>query len=348
MSIDRTRAGIAAAGSLMLALTACSGASSNAVPGESPAVPAALQRVTPNRAGHAASSLRGPAQGWLSPQAASGKNLVYVASDDGSNGAVYVYPTKGQAQKPIGAIVNGVSLPAGIAVDSGGNLYVTNTGTNTVTMYPPGQTSASVTYSNGVATPQDVTVGSDGTVYVANETGSPSGAGSIAEYPSGSTTPNRTLTLAGEYAFAAALDASNNLYVSWFSLSSFAVEIYKYAPGSSTGTNLGLDLPSYVFPVFDLAFDHSGNLVLAVESLDHNPPKAIEMFPPGATEPSRTIDEGGLVDVVEGIAFPKNPRIFYVASANDHDWMKLTYRKGIPRDVVNVGVPAGLALSPGT
>ena len=86
--------------------------------------------------------------------------------------------------------------------------------------------------------------------------------------------------------------------------------------------------------------------LIAVESLDHNPPKYIEVFPPGATEPSKKINEGGLVDVVEGIAFPKTSRLFYVASANDNDWMKLTYPRGLPRDVVDVIGPAGLALSP--
>ena len=340
----------ALAGALGAALAACSTGGSS-TPVTSPAqiggahVPAALARITPNRTARA----RGvpvTSHGWLSPRAQTGKNLVYVASNNSSNGAVYVYPSSGQDQAPIGTIVSGVSQPAGIAVDKSSNLYVANLGSSTVTVYPPGQLSPSTTYTQGVSTPQGVSVGTDGTVYIANETGSPSGAGSVTEYTGGSTSPSATITQPGMYAFAVGLDASNNLYVSWFDLSSYGIAIYKYAPGSTTGTNLNLDLPEYVFPAFGIAFDHSGNLVIAVESLNHNPPKFIEFFPPGATEPSRKIDEAGLVDVVEGIAFPKTTRLFYVASANDHDWLKLTIHRVIPRDVVQLTSPAGLALSP--
>lgn len=310
-------------------------------------IPLALQNITPNRNGRMPKRKGGPVRGFLSAQATSGKNLVYVASLAGSAGAVYVYPASGQAQPPIGTIVNGVSTPAGIAVDSGGSLYVANMGNNTVTVYPPGKTSPSTTYTDGVSTPQGVAVGSDGTVYIANETGSPSGTGTVTEYPAGSTSPSATIAQAGMYAFAVGLDASNNLYVSWFDLSSFGIQIYKYAPGSTQGTNLNLNLPEYVYPVFGIAFDHAGDLVIAVESLDHNPPKYIEIFPPGATQPKKKINEGDLVDVVEGIAFPlKTSRLFYVASANYNDWMKLTYPRGLPRDVVDVTGPAGLALSP--
>lgn len=346
------------AGALGTGLCACSAGGSSTPLTSSPQIanvggraatriPAALAAITPNRTGRApAGQPKVTLHGWLSPRAKTGKNLVYVSSDGGSSGAVFVYTTGGQAQAPVGTILDGISEPAGIAVDSAGSLYVANTGSNTVTVYPRGQLTPSTTYTDGVSTPQGVAVGSDGTVYIANETGSPSGAGSITEYAAGSTTPSATISLPGMYAFAVGLDASNNLYVSWFDLSSYGITIYKYLPGSTSGTNLNLDLPEYVFPAFDLTFDHSGNLVFAVESLDHNPPKFIEFFPPGATEPSRKIDEVGLLDVVEGIAFPKTTRLFYVASANDHDWLKLLLRRMIPRDVVQVTSPAGLALSP--
>jgi hypothetical protein len=338
--------------SLVAALSACS-ASGQSAPLTGSAnnaaskIPLALQNVTPNRNGRVPKNVRPKKlNGWLSAEAAGGKHLIYAASLAGSNGAVFVYPTSGQDQQPIGTIVNGISQPAGIAVDSAGSLYVANMGDNTVTEYAPGHLSPSTTFSQGVSTPQGVAVGSDGIVYIANETGSPSGTGTVTEYPAGSTSPSATIAQAGMYAFAVGLDASNNLYVSWFDLSSYGIQIYKYAPGSTQGTNLNLDLPQNVFPVFAIAFDNAGALVIAVESLDHNPPKYIEVFPQGATEPSKKINEAGLVDVVEGIAFPKASRLFYVASANDNDWMKLTYPRGLPRDVVDAVGPAGLALSP--
>lgn len=314
----------AASATLVATLAACSGGSQSGA-GAVPSAPAAY----------------GPAKAHAS-------HYVYVSSQLTSQGAVNVYSTQGQGQPPVATITAGISAPAGLAVDASGNLYVANSGNNTVTVYAPGQTTPSATYSSGISTPLGVAVGSDGTLYVANETGGASYAGSVTEYPSGSTTPSVTIELPGQYAISVALDSSNGLYVSWFDASSFDIAIYKYpSEGSSGGHNLNLDLPTYVFPAYAIAFDRGGNLVVPCEQLDHNPPKYLAVFPPGATEPVRKIKEAGIMDVVSGIAFPHwTSKLFYVAAENDHDWMALTYPRAIPRDVVNVGGPAGLALSP--
>jgi hypothetical protein len=282
--------------------------------------------------------------------AARGKRRIYVSSQSGSGaGQVYIYTARGQGQKPIAVITNGISSPAGLAVDPDRNLYVANSGNSTITVYPPGQTTPSVTYSDGVNTPYGVAVGSDGTVYIANLYGGQSGGGIVTEYPAGSTTPDLTITLPGENAVNMTLDASNSLYVSWFSLSSFAIAIYKYpTEGSSTRTNLKLDLPPLSFPAYAIAFDGKGNLMVPWENIyTGEPPNYFAIFRPGATEPKRKINITDLLSVVTGFAFvPSNTSLFYAAAENDHDWMELTYPKLIPRDVVNVGLPTGLALSP--
>ncbi len=279
---------------------------------------------------------------------AHSKQLVYVSTQYDSVGAVNIYSVKGQGQQPIGTITTGISLPAGLAVDAAGTLYVANSGNNTVTVYPPGQSTPSVTYSEGIGTPLSVAVGHDGTLYVANETGSPSGTGTITEYPPGSTTPSVTIALGYAFATAVALDSSNNLYGAWFTFGSYGIAVYKYpSEGSAGGSNLNLDLPSYVYPAFAMAFDNGGNLVVPCESLTHGPPKYLAVFPPGATKPKRKINEGGLLDVVSGLAFPSgNSKLLYITAENDHDWMALTYPKAVPRDVVNVSIPTGIALSP--
>jgi DNA-binding beta-propeller fold protein YncE len=273
--------------------------------------------------------------------------LVYVASNGSSSGAVYAFNPDG-ATKPVETIVAGISAPAGIALDSAGTLYVANPGNNTVTAYAAGTSSPNRTLSDGVAAPEGVAVDADGTVYVANEGANPSAdQGTVTEYPTGASQPSLTITQPGYDAFAAVLDASNNLYVSWFSLNDYSVAIYRYAPGSSQGTNLNLELKPGSFPAYALLLDRTGDLLVPYEPLDHNPPKYIGVFPPGSTKPSHKIQYGGLMDIVMGMAFnPDNTRLFE-SSTNDHNWMKLTYPRITPRAVVNVGLPTGLAYWPG-
>lgn len=318
---------LAASALLIATLAACSGAS----PSGAGAVPFARSATPAYR-----------------PANAHSTHYVYVSSQESNQGAVEVYSTQGRAQPPVATITAGVSAPTGLAVDASGNLYVANNGNSTITVYPPGMTSPSATYSTGVDAPSGVAVGADGTLYVANESGGGSYAGTITEYPSGSMTPSVTIELAGQIPFALTLDKNNALFVSWFSLSSFGIAIYRYpTEGSASGANLNLDLPSYVYPAYAIAFDRSGNLVVPCENLTHNPPKYLAVFKPGATEPSKKIKEGGLIDVVSGLAFPRwKSKLFYVTAENDHDWLALTYPKAVPRDVVNVGGPTGLALSP--
>ena len=289
------------------------------------------------------------AGGWIS-HTAGGKRLIYLSEsgNGGSNtGAIEIYSASGQTQPPIGSITNGIAIPQGIATDTAGNLYVANSGANTVTVYAPGQTTPSTTYSSGIGTPYDVTVGKDGTVYVANAFATVSGAGSVTEYPAGNTYPSLTITNAGQNAVAAALDSANNLYVAWYSFYTGGVEVDKYAPGSTNGTNLGLDLPAPSFPVYALAFDHHGNLVLWYEDLYHQT-KYLATFPPGATEPSATLPGGSFLDIVTGIAFPKSHKAIYVATPNVNEGDELMYPRGIPLDVIGLDAAAGVALSPGT
>jgi hypothetical protein len=285
--------------------------------------------------------------GWLSPAAKRGSHIMYVASAPASSGFVNLYSTQGQTQAPIGMIADGISQPWGIDTDAHGNLYVANNGNNTVTKYAPGSTSPSATYTQGIGTPYDVKTGRDGTLYVANATGAPSGAGSVTEYAPGSTTPKLTITNPGLYAFAVGIDKKNNLYVCWYDLSATAEYIYEYAPGSSSGTPLNLDLPAPSFPAFSIAFDHAGNLVTWYESYDHSV-KYLATFPPGATEPSRKEQGGSLLTIVSGITFPRMGGGVYLSSSNTNEADKLMYGRLVPLDMIQLDDATGNALSPGS
>jgi hypothetical protein len=286
---------------------------------------------------------------WMSPLAL-GQHLVYVSNS--YNSFVNIYPAAGQSQQPVGTITKGISGPEGLAVDAAGNLYVTNSASNTVTVYPPGQLNPSTTYSNGLAFPYGVSVGTDGTLYVANIMGGINGFGSVSVYPPGSTNPSLTLTLDQYYAVGVATDSANNLYVLWFQLSSYTAAVYKYAPGSSSGTNLQLALPIGMFPGNQIAFDGSGNLVLTYEDAKPQFRQHIVAFPPGTKRPIRKVDLGSLGNYGTGFAFSQSSDFLYIALANANVWVRLTYPKDpqaevLPRDLVNIQ-GNGLALSPGT
>jgi hypothetical protein len=214
-----------------------------------------------------------PGQGWISPDAAT-KRLVYVADEGGQ--AVYIFPQKGQNQPPIGKITSGLAAPNGLFVDKARKLYVCNFGGGTVTVYPHGAINPSKTLT-GAGSPIDVVVGVDGTVYVSNwDTGI---SGTLLEYPKGQTTASVTININGA-SEGLALDSGNNLYVAYNDATSNDGEVLKFAPGSTVGSNLGI----HVGYVGGETIDSQGNLLLD----DQNIP-GVDVFPPGATQPSNQI-----------------------------------------------------------
>ncbi len=191
-------------------------------------------------------------------------------------------------------------------------------------------------------------VGSDGTLYVANEGGVSSSFGSVTEYPAGSTTPNLTITLANQYAFALALDSSNKLYVSWFTGSRYIGSIYEYpTEGSDKGSDLNLDLGTNSYPAQALTFDRHGNLIVPVNSFYGIDPKYLAIFPPGATKPKRKISYGQMANVISGLAFaPGSSTQLYVVSQSYQNLLQLSYPKGLPRNNYPLNGPVGIAFSP--
>jgi hypothetical protein len=122
-----------------------------------------------------------------SSQAAKRK-LLYVA--DSLNSVVYVYNLNGNQHSPPPSytISDGISYPQGITTDKRGNLYVTNEGTNSVTVYAPGGQAPIFTIPN-LLTPTDVKVDGFGNVWVSNDPGF-GAQSSVLEFPAGSTIPS--------------------------------------------------------------------------------------------------------------------------------------------------------------
>ncbi|MEO6991610.1 MAG: hypothetical protein ABI202_08850 [Candidatus Baltobacteraceae bacterium] len=211
--------------------------------------------------------------GWLSPQAAGGSGLLYVG-DFGAS-VVTIYPRRGVNPSPIGQITDGISSPERLFVDANGSLYASVV--NAVTVYAKGTTSPSLTITNGISGPTGVTVDSAGTVYVSN-----TGTSTVTEYPAGATSPSVTLAIPGTPEDLC-VDSQGNLYVGGFFGSSGGV--LEFAPGSSTGTNLGI----VVGDAGGIEVDRNGNL-----ALDDLFGDAINLYNPGQTQPYRVISLDGL------------------------------------------------------
>jgi hypothetical protein len=217
-----------------------------------------------------------PDGGWFSPQA-DFDPLLFVA--DQPNQRVVIFPENGGPNPaPVGQITDAIAGPDGLFVDKKGTLYVCNFGNGTVTEYPRGQTTHSKTLT-GAGSAKYVIAGTDGTVYVSNFDSSSNGT--LLEYAGGSTTPTTTI-LIQKFPAGLALDTSNNLFVVFNSAASNDVEVLKFAPGSMHGTNLGIHLTGAY--AGGATFDKAGNLLLVDQSLP-----GVDVFPPGATKPSKQI-----------------------------------------------------------
>ena len=155
------------------------------------------------------------------------------------DGVITVYPAGSNGDAiPVAAVTSnftGISSASGIAVDSGGTIYVANAlfpenpcgeydGTSSINVYSPGSyaNEASVGRIAGENTilsfPSNVAVDSGGKIYVLNRRGGSACYGSVTVYPAGSEgdiAPSATLdvdTDGRDFPVAMAVDPSGNLY----------------------------------------------------------------------------------------------------------------------------------------
>ncbi|HEX3369513.1 MAG TPA: hypothetical protein VHS56_08060 [Candidatus Cybelea sp.] len=261
--------------------------------------------------------------GWLSPAAKSGKHLIYVA--DFSANAIEIYSTSGSNQSPIGKITDGISGPQGCFVDRHGNLFVANASNQTVTMYQRGATTWSLQYT-GFAYPTNVAVGANGTLYVDDLVG-----GKVVEFARGKTRSKRTILVTDPQ--GAALDAANNLYVSYNTGSHGGGPgtVNEYAPKSTKGTDL--DLP-IVWSAGD-AVDSKGDVVVADQGSGIGN-AAVYVFPPGSTQPSETINQG--IEDPFRIALDKKNRNLYVADPEVNKLLVYDYASGTLVNTITNGL----------
>jgi hypothetical protein len=221
----------------------------------------------------APSSLNGGFSDLISPDACA-KSKIYVADYLESDVEIY---SQDATAKPCGKITAGVSNPEGIFIDAKSTLYVANFIGNTITEYPHARKIPSITITPS-APAYDVFVGADRTLYAAEPT-----MDQVAEYAPGTTSPSLTLAINGG-TYGVATDKQNNLYVSYLSNSDGLSHVEKFAPGATTGTNLGFTVPF----AGELKLDKKNDIIIGDRNDD-----VIDVFPPGATAPSQTIPIAG-------------------------------------------------------
>ena len=238
----------------------------------------------------------------------NGGNL-YIA-DSGNNRVLYypigsttatrVYGQGGDfTTNAMNAGAVGLNTPDGLEVDSGGNLYIADSGNNRVLYYPAGKTKATRVYgqgdnfttndasasAKGLNIPMSITVDSGDNLYIADANNS-----RVLYYPAGKTTATRVYGQGGNFTtntdnkggisaaslvhpFDVALDKGDNLYIA----DTGNARILYYPAGKTTATRVygqggsfttnvdnkgGINAMSLFAPV-SVAINSSGNLYTA-------------------------------------------------------------------------------------
>jgi len=146
--------------------------------------------------------------------------------------------------------------------------------------------------------------------------------------------------------------------VLWFKITdpnTFAgdIQVNKYAPGSTKGTNLHLNIPGQgqIFPGYHLLVDASGAITLTYEKASDET-QVMLTFPAGSTTASRRLDFGSLGNVTGGFAFAQTGNFLFINLANGNVLLQLADPFPPPGEVLvryAIWVQAyGLALTPGT
>lgn len=227
------------------------------------------------REGNAASAQRAAtncSNGWLSDAARNGQPLVYISDSD----RIQIVPERPHNGRRVGRITDGISGAQGLWVDRDGSLYVANGGPGTITVYPRGCVTPSITYT-GLPGPKYVVVDHAGNIFVSNSDGT------VTEFLRGVTSPARTWKTPGTQADGITLDGQGNVYVTYRRTNEGYGSIEEFVPSSlsSEGHVLGMQInqPQGLVRL-------SSGVFLAVAT---GKPESIDVFPAGSQQLGKVI-----------------------------------------------------------
>lgn len=244
----------------------------------------------------------------------------------------------------------GLSVPRQIAVDSGGNIYVADAGSNSVKEIPASCTSSScvVALGGGFNQPWGVAVDSSGNVYVAD-----SANNAVKEIPTGCTATDysnsicTTTTLGGGFSVpdGVTVDSSGNIYVA-----DTGNNAVKEMPAGCSSSSCVTALGGGFSNPEGVAVDSSGNVYVA--DTNHS---AVKEIPAGCTATAYAAHTcsvstlGGGFNYVYGVALDSRGNI-YVADYFNNEVKEMPAgcaSSGCVITLSNVSAfPDGIALDP--
>lgn len=263
-------------------------------------------------------------RGWMSPGAKK-KHLMYVSLPQSDEVDVFALPKYAL----VGQITDGLEAPEGMATDKKGNLYVTNLTGPTVTVYPRGASTPSLTLTLKYS-PADVTITKKDYVLVGDI------GGGVDVCPPGKTSASSRLTNPDlGQVDGVGVDGHDNVYAAGYTPQSKPV-VFEFAHLKEPGTNLnlsGLENPAGVL------VDSSGNLAVSDNTLP-----GVNIYPPGATSPSATIAANESPD---RSAFNRAENLIYVPEGSNDGVNIYDYPTGTFVQTVTIsGFARGAILSP--
>jgi sugar lactone lactonase YvrE len=260
--------------------------------------------------------------------AAKAQATLFVSDLDSQT--IELFPANAKKPKQSGSITDGLNEPVNDAVDSSGTLYVANNGNSTVTEYPLGASSPSVTLATQLVNPNGIAVDSAGTVYVTS--GAYVGQCYVLVFPKGASTPSEQIN-GFQLPVGLAVDKKGDLFVG----DAVANAVWEVPKGQTTPQNLNLTLIS---DPTGLAIDPKGHLWVSNYSSD----EALE-FKVGNVKPLKIVNSS--LSSPYSIAFGNNGSM-YIGNSGHYpgDVSAFKKNKASPYASIPSGNPAGLAVYP--
>jgi hypothetical protein len=264
------------------------------------------------------SQLNPSAVGWPNK-----KKTPILFAADGPSGVLMFDPNVPNGS-PEGSIVDGVGGAAGLAVDSKCTLYVANTSSNTVTVYPRGATSPKYTISDGLNWPYGIGIDSKNDIFVSNIY-----ADTVTAYHEGQTSPYETIPFdTYGVVMGVAVDAKDNVWV----VSDYGPPyvVFEIPAGTTQVKNAGLQ--DLNLPI-GIAFGKNDEMF--VSNLEIS---TVNVYKYGSTKPSRTIT-GGIEHYGATLNTVTASGLFFQANQREN---VVGYKKGAssPFSTLNLTYPA--------